>query len=165
MSADYALADEALLALCQRRRSAGSGPGGQHANKTATAVTLTHNASGIVAQSSVHRDGRRNQQVALARLRLRLALAQRGGGDPMWLQPFRAAAGRLKVSAHNPQFHLVIGYCIDVLAEHDYQISAAAVALACSSSQLIKVFAVDKEVWAWLQTTLQQHGHPSLRHP
>ena len=147
MPADYALPDDELLARCTVRRGGASGPGGQHANRNATGITITHTASGAVSQHHVYRDGRRNQQEALRRLRLRLALLERGGAQRAWLADFQGSGGRLKVSANNPRFHLVIACLFDALAEADFELRTAAESLGTSSSQLIKCLAIDKEVW------------------
>lgn len=55
------------------RRSRGSGPGGQHRNKTETAVDLVHRPSGVVVHCESERSLQQNQAIALARLRARLA--------------------------------------------------------------------------------------------
>ena len=165
MTAEYALSDDELLARCTLRRGGASGPGGQHANKNATGVTLTHDTTGLVSQHHVHRDSRRNLQEALARLRLRLALTQRGVADAAWLSDFRGPASRLKVSTHNARFHLVIACCFDALDAAAYELRPAAEALGCTVSQLAKCCAADKEVWAALQQQLVAHGRSIPRHP
>jgi len=64
--------DEALLAQCRVETFRAGGPGGQHQNKTETAVRIVHLATGI---SSVARDERsqlRNRYLAISRLREKL---------------------------------------------------------------------------------------------
>ena len=64
--------DEALLAHCRVETFRAGGPGGQHQNKTETAVRIVHLPTGI---SSVARDERsqlRNRHLALTRLREKL---------------------------------------------------------------------------------------------
>ncbi|RMD96300.1 MAG: peptide chain release factor-like protein [Deltaproteobacteria bacterium] len=64
--------DEDLLAACEVETFRGSGPGGQHRNKTESAVRLRHIPTGIVVTATESRSQYRNRVVALARLRKRL---------------------------------------------------------------------------------------------
>jgi len=61
--------DDDLLAQCDVETLKGSGPGGQHKNKTETAVRLLHRPTGIRAQASERRSQGQNMGVALERLR------------------------------------------------------------------------------------------------
>lgn len=65
--------DETLLSACDVEPFRGSGPGGQHRNKTETGVRLLHRPTGIVVQASERRSRPQNMGVALERLRERLA--------------------------------------------------------------------------------------------
>ena len=64
--------DEALLAECEVETFRAGGPGGQHQNKTESAVRLTHRPSGIRVTAREERSQHRNRALALARLRERL---------------------------------------------------------------------------------------------
>jgi len=61
--------DEALLAVCRVETLRAGGPGGQHQNKTESAVRLTHIPTGIVVTARDSRSQHRNRQIALQRLR------------------------------------------------------------------------------------------------
>jgi len=54
-----------------------SGPGGQHMQKTSTAVRLTHLPTGIVASSQSQRSQRQNKEIALRVLQARLLELER----------------------------------------------------------------------------------------
>ena len=64
--------DEELLRECVVDTFRSSGPGGQHVNKTESAVRLTHTPSGIVVTSRAERSQHKNKARALAELRRRI---------------------------------------------------------------------------------------------
>jgi ribosome-associated protein len=73
-----ALSDAALLAECEESFYIGGGPGGQHRNKTESAVRLAHRPTGVVVTATERRSQPQNRGAALERLRARLeALAHR----------------------------------------------------------------------------------------
>ncbi|HNC95632.1 MAG TPA: peptide chain release factor-like protein [Myxococcota bacterium] len=61
--------NDTLLAACDIETLRGSGPGGQHRNKTESAVRLRHRETGLVAQASERRSQHQNLEVAAERLR------------------------------------------------------------------------------------------------
>jgi peptide chain release factor 2 len=61
--------DEDLLRECDVDTFRSSGPGGQHVNKTESAVRLKHLPSGIVVTSQEERSQHRNKSLCLQRLR------------------------------------------------------------------------------------------------
>lgn len=73
-----ALPDAALAGECEETFFTGGGPGGQHRNKSESAVRLVHRPTGAVATATERRSQARNRAAALARLRERLVeLARR----------------------------------------------------------------------------------------
>ncbi len=64
-----ALSDEALLAECEVNVFIGSGPGGQHRNKTESAVRLKHRPTGLTVTATERRSQLMNRGAALERLR------------------------------------------------------------------------------------------------
>lgn len=67
------LSDETLLLECEVEFFTAGGPGGQHRNKSETAVRLRHRPTGIVAAASERRSQFQNRGAALERLREKLA--------------------------------------------------------------------------------------------
>jgi len=63
------LDDEALLRHCEESFFIGSGPGGQHRNKTASAVRLLHPSTGLTVTATERRSQVQNRATALRRLR------------------------------------------------------------------------------------------------
>ncbi len=72
-----ALEDRALLAECEQELFTAGGPGGQHRNKTASGVRLTHPATELSVTATERRSQSLNRRVALERLRRGLRLLAR----------------------------------------------------------------------------------------
>lgn len=68
------LDDDALEKETEFEAFIGSGPGGQHRNKTESSVRLCHLPTGIVVTAGERRSQLMNRQVALERLRQELRL-------------------------------------------------------------------------------------------
>src|SRR3954447_2228019 len=91
------LAPDKLLAACLVRRQRRSGPGGQHRNKVETAVVLVHQPTGIRSEATEERSQAANQQMAIHRLRVKLALQLRSNMEtgcdrsvsPLWRSRLR----------------------------------------------------------------------------
>jgi len=64
--------DEELLRECEVETFRASGPGGQHVNKTESAVRLRHLPSAVVVTSQQERSQHRNKTNCLKKLRARV---------------------------------------------------------------------------------------------
>jgi protein subunit release factor B len=64
--------DDDLLRECEVDTFRASGPGGQHVNKTESAVRLTHRPTGVVVTCREARSQHRNKEVCLRKLRERV---------------------------------------------------------------------------------------------
>ena len=69
----HLLDDAALLGQCEVHAHRASGPGGQHRNKSETAIRLVHLPSGVTAEGKDERSQTQNKRIALERLREKLA--------------------------------------------------------------------------------------------
>jgi protein subunit release factor B len=61
--------DDDVLRECEVETFRASGPGGQHVNKTESAVRLRHLPSGVVVTSQQERSQHRNKAICLQKLR------------------------------------------------------------------------------------------------
>ena len=85
--------DEELLRECEIETFRASGPGGQHVNKTESAVRLRHLPSGVVVTSRQERSQHRNKALCLQRLRRKVA--------QMNYRPAKRVPTRISRSAKN----------------------------------------------------------------
>tara|TARA_Y100000588_G_C13551910_1_gene626564 strand:+ start:120 stop:482 length:363 start_codon:yes stop_codon:yes gene_type:complete len=68
----HLLEEQDLLKACRIETFRSSGKGGQHVNKTESAVRIVHLPTGITASCQNNRSQNRNKQVCLERLREKL---------------------------------------------------------------------------------------------
>ena len=85
--------DEELLRECLVETFRSSGPGGQHVNKTESAVRLRHLASGAVVTSQQERSQHRNKALCLQKLRKKI--------EQLNYRPARRVPTRVPRSAKN----------------------------------------------------------------
>lgn len=162
-----ALDPEALLRTCSERRARRSGPGGQHRNKVETAVVLKHESTGIEAEANERRSQAENRQVALFRLRVRLAVEFRtvrsADAVPSKLWRSRCDHGRVSVNPSHPDFPALLAEALDVLAMCEFDHSAAAASLSCTGSQLVKLLKDERSAFERLNRERVARGMPRLK--
>jgi len=124
---------EQLIAGCDTQRTRRGGPGGQHRNKTETAIVVTHRETGVSGQASERRSQKDNREAAIFRLRLNLAVAVRCDKDssdeasvPIELWRGRVDGNRLSVSPSHADFPALIAEGLDWIFAYKFDLSAAA---------------------------------------
>eukprot|EP00793_Prasinoderma_coloniale_P006986 PRCOL_00001818-RA len=161
--------DETLMAECKVDTLRGSGPGGQHRNKTETGVRLTHLPTDVRAEAFEERSQQRNKDMALKRLRMKLALELRtevslgaeGDEEPYVVPPQLKAilpSAKQRLGPKHADFPKGIAALLDVLSAAEWKPPIAAKALGCTSSAIIKILASDKAVLALVNGNRQRAG-------
>lgn len=147
------------------KRTRGSGPGGQHRNKVETAIVVEHLPSGQRGEASERRSQDQNRRQAIHRLRIKLAIGERrssgDGASRVWRQ--RIKEGRISVNAGHEEFPALLAEALDVVATHDFEISAAAEQLEVSTSQLIKFLKIEQRALELVNRERAVGGKTKLR--
>lgn len=156
-----------LLADCDVRFTRRSGPGGQNRNKVETAAILTHRPTGLAAEAGERRSQGENRRAALFRLRLLLALDVRrpigpvDGPSALWRSRLRG--GRIAVNPAHDDFPALLAEALDALAARDQDVKAAAEALGCSPSQLVKLLKDEPRALTRVNADRRERGLRPLR--
>ncbi|HEU4728187.1 MAG TPA: peptide chain release factor-like protein [Kofleriaceae bacterium] len=153
--ADHLLAsDDALIAQCEVDRYRASGPGGQHRNKTESAVRLRHKPSGISAIGEDSRSQAENKIHAVRRLRAAIALELR---EPVVLDgyvPSRRLAALVaggtaplgERTRRTGEYWAAIAELLDLLVAGALEIGATAQRLGVTTGALSKLLLHDDQV-------------------
>lgn len=153
--ADHLLAsDEALIAQCDVDRYRASGPGGQHRNKTESAVRLRHKATGVTAIGEDSRSQSENKLHAVRRLRAAIALDVR---EPVDLGSFVpsprlaafVAAGTAPLGAKTKltgEYWTSIAELLDLVVANNLEIGTSAQRLGITTGALSKLLLHDEAV-------------------
>ena len=154
--------DEILLGHCREECFRASGPGGQHRNKTDSAVRLSVLDGSIVALCAEHRSQHRNRAEALRRLRSVLALELRmpieQSKDERW-------SGAWKLGKKDRRYAPFMAYVLDVLSRYDWAVGLAAEALGTSTGKLIRALSRDPHLWSAVNKERAKMGLVNLRQP
>jgi hypothetical protein len=161
--------DAALLGQCTVETYRASGPGGQHRNKTESAVRLTHRPTGVVVSAAERRSQHENRSRALARLRQAIALRVREpasvaappAGD---LADALADPAWPRISRRSPRYLPAAAGVLDRLEAARGKVSDAAKGLGLSTAGLVKFLSLDADLWEaanrlrgrWHQQPLRQ---------
>jgi hypothetical protein len=166
--AHYLLAtDDALIAQCEVDRYRASGPGGQHRNKTESAVRLRHKLTGVSAIGEDSRSQAENKLHAVRRLRAAIALEVR---EPVTDISSRLAAmiagGTAPLGAKTRQtgeFWAAIAELLDRLVANNLEIATTAQQLGMTTGALSKLLLHDEHVARTVNDLRRGRGMRPLR--
>lgn len=161
------IAEEKLLEDCDIQRTRASGPGGQHRNKTETAIQITHVPTGLTALAYERRSQEDNRKVAVFRLRLTLAAEHRTVKsrvvNPTALWDSRCPKGKIFCSDSHQDFPSMIAEAMNAVDAKGFDVRLAAAALGCSTSQLVRFIAKSAEAFLALNNGRAQVGLRRLK--
>lgn len=149
-----------LLNACRETRTKRSGPGGQHRNKTETAVVLLHTPTGISAEASERRSQAENRLVALKRLRLTLAVEHREPAEMQASEAWRKRVRdqRLVISAEHEDFPALVAEALDQLQAAGFEIPPGAQKLGVTATQLVRLLKKCPAAWVALNNGRERLG-------
>jgi hypothetical protein len=164
-------ADGVLLAQCAVDTYRASGPGGQHRNKTESAVRLRHKPSGLVAHGDESRSQAENKARALKRLREHLALDLRlelpaDGWVPSVRVARMIAGGTAPLGERTRQtteYLAAMAELLDVVAAAGAEVAASAARLGITTGAMSKLLTHDDRVLRAVNRMRQQHELRPLR--
>lgn len=158
--------NEQLLRDCETRHERRRGPGGQHRNKTESAVVIRHLPTGIEGQAAERRSQFDNHRNAVKRLRVNLALGvrteTRAEVSPSELWRARCHNGRVAINPEHEDFPAILAEAMDVLRSRNGHVAGSAEQLDCTSSQLLKLLKKEPRAFLWLNEERRKHGLPAL---
>lgn len=154
--------DQTLLRACTLQAYQGSGPGGQHRNKTSTGVHLRLEAFNLEIRCCDDRSALINRKLALHRLRLLVALRCREEPAPL---PFPFPGSNGHIQSTNSAYPLFVAYTLDRMEADCADPKPAASAWGLSASALLRLFFADKALLETVQQLRARHHKPPLRSP
>lgn len=156
---------EQLLRDCEVRHARRRGPGGQHRNKTESAVVIQHTPTGVEGQAAERRSQFDNHRVAVKRLRVNLALqvrtAELADAAPTELWCSRRHNERIACNVDHEDFPALLAEALDVVHAHHGHVPGAALQLGITASQLIKFLKHEPRALGLINEERRRRGlHP-----
>lgn len=159
--------DRELLAECEVHTHRTGGPGGQHRNKTETAVRLVHKRMNIAVTAGETRSQHENRERALGRLREAIAIKFRIAPvlPVVWPDNVSVIAGRVRIAESNPALPFVLAIVLDHFSHAEGEIGRAAESLNLTRSSLTKFLAAHPNAWVEANRLRAGYGLHPMRLP
>lgn len=160
--------DDELARACELDRYRASGPGGQHRNKTESAVRARHVATGVQAHADDSRSQHENRGRALRRLRMNLALEVRAPvaldgyvvPAPLAAMVAAGAAAQGERTRQTPAFWLAAAHLLDLFVACEAEVAVTAGHLGLGTAALARLLTCDE---ALLRVANQARARRGLR--
>jgi len=165
------LDDHALEAQCEVDRYRASGPGGQHRNKTESAIRLRHRPSGVIAHADERRSQAENRVKAVHRMREHLAFEVRQPVDLEAFVPSPAlvvlvGGGTARLGEKTRQtaaFYVGFAALLDVFAASGAEVAGTAARLGLTTGACSKLLLIDDRTARAANQLRAKHGLRPLR--
>jgi RF-1 domain len=162
-----------LLDVCELRTQRRGGPGGQHRNKTCSGVFLFHEPTNVVGEATERRSQADNREIALQRLRYRLAVEVRTQSRfdrSLELEPPEELALReqyqgtaLKIAERNDAKPGVIALLLNDLHAAGGQPRAVSALWQTSTSAIVRLIQSHSPAFVFLNEIRGHHGRGPLK--
>jgi len=156
------LTDEELLRECEIQFLRRGGPGGQHRNKTESAVVFLHKPTKLTAEANERRSQADNRRLALIRLRLVLALNVRSvrvpGDQPSELWLSKCQNRRIHVATEHADFPALLAELLDCCTVNAMELPGVVAHLNVSSSQVVRMLKQYPMAWTFFNQKRVEYG-------
>ncbi|QSH41449.1 peptide chain release factor-like protein [Lentisphaerota bacterium ZTH] len=147
--------DPALLKECRLDFFKATGKGGQKRNKSSSAVRIIHIPTGIAVTDCSERSQHRNRQVALKKLRVKIAVELRLENS--------CPPPRMDISPKHQDYPLWIAYILDILSKNGYKVKESATELQLNTAKFVKLLARDPYLWQLINSRRMAMELPPIK--
>lgn len=137
---------EALMRDCRLTQTRRGGPGGQHRNKTSTAIVVEHLPTGIRGEAGERRSQVENRSVATKRLRENLAIQVRcklSEGEAFEAEEILrnkySVGSRMAISSKNWDYPGVVALILNDIEQRQGSVKEVAEQWSTSASQIVRI--------------------------
>ncbi|QDV69613.1 Peptide chain release factor 2 [Rosistilla carotiformis] len=159
-----ALDEQALIQECDVKFTRRGGPGGQHRNKVSSAVVLKHRPTGVTAEASERRSQAENRSVAVARLRVELAIQVREEVEAFVVPLVRQYGGsQFRVAIGNEVYPVILADVLNRTLANEGDVATAAEFWCTTASQIVRFLRQEPQALATVNQAREKAGRHRLK--